>query len=98
MTDSPWYWRDAECDHWAVGLVACYAGDVVHYALIGKRQTACGRAEDLKPMFGPQVVTCRECCVVAREDRNLIDQRWVKPIIKSHDRVNFINRDRGRAG
>ena len=95
-TSAPWYWRDPECDHWAVGLVALSDGDVKHYALPGKRQAACGQVEGLKLLFGPQVVTCRECCIVARDDRNVIDQRHVQPVIKSHDRVNFIRREQQR--
>lgn len=100
MTESPWYWNDAECDHDAVGLVACAEETgLTHYALPGKRETACGHtSEGLRLAGGPVVVTCHACCKVAREDRDLIDQRYVKSVILGASRMNFISRERARRG
>ncbi len=104
MTLAPWYWTDTPYDHWAVGLVAC-AGDNgrIHYSGVGKQiATVCGggnarwQPENLRLLEGPRIVDCRLCAAIARKDRDLIDQRYVQPIIKSHDRVNFIGRERRR--
>lgn len=100
MSGQPWYWSEAECDHWAVGLVACVGDNGrIHYVRAGRHGMvpACGRHIDgLQVLEGPKVVGCRICCFVARAERNRIEQRFVQPIIKSHDRVNFIGRERRR--
>ncbi|MCK5650938.1 MAG: hypothetical protein KAJ42_06170 [Gemmatimonadetes bacterium] len=101
MMGQPWYWSSARYDHWAVGLVACVGDNGrIHYSGVGKAiRTACEinqQPKNVRLLEGPRIVDCRLCAAVARRDRGLIDQRDVKPIIQSHDRVNFIQRERAR--
>lgn len=98
MTGTPWYWADSHYDHWAVGLVACTGEDGrIHYALPGEPvTTACNRQKDVELIDGPRIVECLICAARARENRDVIDQRVVRPIIASHDRMNFMSRERAR--
>ena len=104
MTGAPWYWREARYDHWAVGLVACAGtNERIHYSRAGKQiATACGggnarrQPKNVRLLEGPKIVDCRLCAAIARQDRDLIDQRVVRPIIASHDRMNFMSRERAR--
>ncbi|MCH7892011.1 MAG: hypothetical protein IH921_10970 [Gemmatimonadetes bacterium] len=104
MNGQPWYWREPRYDHWAVGLVACAGtNERIHYSRAGKQiMAACGggnarrQPKNVRLLEGPRIVDCRLCAAIARHDRDLIDQRDVKPVIKSHDRVNFIGRERAR--
>jgi hypothetical protein len=104
MTGAPWYWADARYDHWAVGLVACAGtNERIHYSRAGRQiTTACGggnarrQPKNVRLLEGPKLVDCRLCAAIARQDRDLIDQRDVQPIIKSYDRVNFIRREQQR--
>lgn len=97
---SPWYWSDPECDHWAVGLVACVGDNGrVHYVRVARHGMvpACGRhINGLQVLDGPKVVQCRICCFVARRRRNRIEQRWVQNILQNNSRSNWIARERLR--
>lgn len=104
MTQAPWYWRDGQYDHWAVGLVAC-AGDNerIHYSRAGKQiMAACGggnarrQPKNVRLLEGPRLVDCRLCAAIARQDRDLIDQRDVKQILLDASRSNFIRRENRR--
>ena len=99
MTGAPWYWTDGRYDHWSVGLVACAgSNERIHYSRVGKEiMTACERQpKNVRLLEGPKIVDCRLCAAIARRDRDLIDQRVVRPIITSADRTNFMGRERGR--
>lgn len=97
---SPWYWSHGEFDHWAVGLVCCVGDNGrIHYVRAGRHGMvpACGRHIDgLQVLEGPKTVECRICCAVARADRGRIEQRHVQKILKDNDRLNFMQRERGR--
>ena len=106
MTEAPWYWTEARYDHWAVGLVACAGtNERIHYSRVGKQiMTACGgdnprrQPKNVRLLEGPRIVDCRLCAAIAREDRDLIDQRVIRPIISGASRTNFIRREQRRKG
>ena len=60
------------------------------------RKVAARGLRNVRLLEGPRIVDCRLCATVARNDRDLIDQRPVKSIIQSADRMNFISRKRAR--
>ncbi|MCK5652377.1 MAG: hypothetical protein KAJ42_13410 [Gemmatimonadetes bacterium] len=80
MTGRPWYWDDNYNDHDACGLVLGVGRNGnIHYVKAGRNRamTACnsGAADFIELVFHGQVVTCRNCCSIAKHNRHKIKMR-----------------------
>lgn len=79
-TETPWYWTDSMNDHDACGLVLGVGrSGLIHYVQANdyKPNTAChSGAADFKELeFHGQIVTCRNCCSIAKHNRHKIKMR-----------------------
>ena len=100
-TTAPWYWEDGVNDHDACGLVLGVGrSGLIHYVKAAHAipSTACnsGAANFKEFEFHGQIVTCRNCCSIAKHNRHKIKMREVKPLISSASRTNFVYRERVR--
>jgi hypothetical protein len=104
-TESPWYWADNMNDHDACGLVLGIGrSGLIHYVKarshqIGRVVTACnsGAANFRELEFHGQLVTCRNCCSIAKHNRHKIKIREdVRPIISGQSRHAYRTRENQR--
>lgn len=105
MTGRPWYWDSQANDHDAHGMVLGVGrSGLIHYvqANDNRPNTAChsGAANFIELVYHGQVVTCRNCCSIARHNPHKIkmrkDGRDSPGVIAGASRMNFINRERAR--
>lgn len=104
-TEAPWYWTDAMNDHDSCNLVLGVGrtGNI-HYLKAGddpRPRPACnsGAAEFKELEFHGQLVTCRNCCSIAKHNRHKIKSREPRSspgVIASASRVNFMRREQLR--
>ncbi len=103
-TERPWYWDNQANDHDAHGLVLGVGrSGLIHYVQANdhKPNTAChsGAANFIELVYHGQVVTCRNCCSIARHNRHKIKSREPRStpgVIASASRSNFIGRENRR--
>jgi hypothetical protein len=106
MTDRPWYWDDAMNDHDSCGLVLGVGRNGhIHYVkdahpqLLPKPACNSGAAAFKELEFHGQLVTCRNCCSIAKHNRHKIKTREPRSspgVIASQSWMNFIGRERQR--
>lgn len=104
MTDRPWYWDDSYFDHDSSGLaLGVGRNGNIHYVkaahpqLLPKPACNSGAANFRELEFHGQLVTCRNCCSVAKHNRDRIKTRQTRVgVIESASRTNFIHREQQR--
>ena len=105
-SERPWYWDSDGNDHDSCGLVLGVGrSGLIHYVKAAHPQllpsTACnaGAAAFRELEFHGQIVTCRNCCSIAKHNRHKIKSREPRSspgVIASASRMNFIGRERAR--
>ena len=98
---TPWYWDSPQDDHDSCGLVLGVGrSGNIHYVKANHSRpvTACnsGAANFIELVYHGQLVTCGNCCSIAKHNRHKIKTREVKPIIASHSRQHFRVRENQR--
>ncbi len=104
MSEQPWYWTDAMNDHDSCGLVLGVGrSGNIHYLKADqvRPRPACnsGAARFIELVFHGQLVTCRNCCSIAKHNRHKIKTREPRSspgVIAGASRTNFIRREQRR--
>ena len=72
----------------------------IHYvkAQSYRPMTACnsGAADFIELVYHGQLVTCGNCCSIAKHNRHKIKMREVKPVIRDQSHTSFIRRHQQR--
>jgi len=102
-TEQPWYWDDGMNDHDACGLVLGVGrnGNIhhvkaAHPQLLPKPACNSGAANFKELEYHGQIATCRNCCSVAKHNRDKIKTRDTKPVVTSAIRHAFRVRENQR--